>query len=221
MITTAAGASRCLAANATSGVGVTSGKNLTPIPAAANTPAVSSANMRLSGRASKPNATGFSGGPLCLVIRWSASPLVVRMTVARFIRPDPGPTSPRIPAVPKVRGSPIASAIAARSPASTMSRSAPRVLGSGSPSIHRRVASSRSFSVTALTESARLNASISESSAASARNLRTCRRDLGWYASRARRAPSPHLPSWRPRRLPSARRSRRGWVCLTDARMRR
>ena len=63
---------------------------------------------RLEGRASKPRTTGADGGPPALASKWSASPRLVRITTARFMRFDPGPTSPRIPAVPKVSEPPMA-----------------------------------------------------------------------------------------------------------------
>ncbi len=144
MTTTAAGAPINLAANATNGVGVTSGKNMTLMPAAARTPAASSAKPRLEGRASKPRTTGADGGPPSLVSRWSASPRLVRITTARFMRFDPGPTSPRIPAVPKVSEPPMARNSASSSPESTRLCSCPRVTGSGSPAIQSFARSRRS-----------------------------------------------------------------------------
>ena len=142
MTTTAAAAPNRRAAYATSGVGTGLLKYLTVKPAAVSTPTVSSMNAALESRASRPTTTG----PGVPATRGGSrqDPCVARMTTARFIRFEPASTFPRSPAVPKASVPSMRSASSSYSPTSMRLRNSARVAGSGSPSIHRRAAFTRS-----------------------------------------------------------------------------
>ena len=127
-------------AKARTGVGTGAPNDRTRRPAPVSTAAASAANGWEPRRASKPMTTGrlASSGPAAR--RYRARPAATRRTVARFIRPGPAPSGPRMPAVPNVSGWANRAASSPSSPACRSALSSARSAGSGSSAIHARAA---------------------------------------------------------------------------------
>src|SRR5438552_1096085 len=107
------------------------------MPAAASTRAVSFVKSTLPLRPSRPTTTPRDATSGTFAFKYVASPAVVRMTTARFIRFGPAPMTPRRPAVPNSNFAPKRSAISFSSPAFNSASSSARVASSGSSSRQR------------------------------------------------------------------------------------
>ncbi|MEZ5238049.1 MAG: hypothetical protein R2716_03550 [Microthrixaceae bacterium] len=105
-----AAACRCVTAKASSGVGATDAIRCTTKPWSCSTEQMSSQNCAEPCRASRATTTPLSGASGTSARSTSATAAATCSQSRRFMCAGPGPSGPRMPAVPKLSGDPNSAA---------------------------------------------------------------------------------------------------------------